>query len=149
MGTKCISDLQCFPKFCNSSLFCTFWLYRNFYSGDAHHAKYDKHSLNNLFQHWAQSVYQIYSVFQNFAIAVCFAHFGFLEIWIPVIRTMLTMMNIVEMIVSDCCTLRISDLQCFPTFWNCIFFGKFWLIRNFSSGAVHHGNSGKHSTQCI
>ena len=76
----------------------------------------------------AQSVYQIYSVFPNFAIAVCFANFCFLEISIPVIPTMLTMMNVVQMIVSDFCTLRISDLQCFPTFWNCTFLAHFDLF---------------------
>ena len=52
----------------------TFWLLRNFYCGDAHHANYGKHRLNNHFQHCPDSVYEIYSVSKLFKIAVLFAH---------------------------------------------------------------------------
>ena len=47
-------------------LFCTFWLFRNFYSGDAHHANYGKHSLNHHFRYVAHSVYKISSVLKLF-----------------------------------------------------------------------------------
>ena len=80
---------------------CTFGLLRNFYPGDAHHANYGGHSLNHHFQHCAHSVYQIYSVFKLFEMALCFAHFGFNEISTPLIRTLLTMVNVVQIIISD------------------------------------------------
>ena len=63
--------------------------FRNFYSCDAHHANYGKHSLNHHLQHCAHSVYQIYSVLNLFKITVCFTHFGFYEISTPVVRIML------------------------------------------------------------
>ena len=69
--------------------------FRNFYSGDAHHANYGKHTLNHHFRHGAHSVYKIYSVLKLFEIAVCSAHFDFFDISTPVIRIMLTMGNIV------------------------------------------------------
>ena len=89
MRTQCISDLPRFETFRNCSLFCTFLLLRNFYSCDAHHANYGKHSLNHHLQHCAHSVYQIYSVLKLFKITVCFTHFGFYEISTPVVRIML------------------------------------------------------------
>ena len=57
--------------------FCTFLLLWNFCSGDAHHANYGKHTLNHHFQHSANCVYQIYSVWNLFEIAVRFAHLAF------------------------------------------------------------------------
>ena len=90
LRTQCISDLPRFETFRNCCLFCTFWLLRNFYCGDAHHANYGKHSLNHHLQHCAHSVYQIYSVFKLFEITVCFTHFGFYEISTPVVRIMQT-----------------------------------------------------------
>ena len=54
-----ISDLQRFESFRNSSFFSTFWLLRNFYCGDAHHANYGKQSFNHHFKHCAHRVYQI------------------------------------------------------------------------------------------
>ena len=80
---------------------CTFGLLRNFYPGDANHANYGGNSLNHHFQHCAHSVYQIYSVFKLFEIAVCFAHFGCNEISTPLIRTLPTMVNVVQIIISD------------------------------------------------
>ena len=47
----CIWDLQCFQSFPNCYFFCTFFLSRNFYSGDAPHANYGKHCLTHHFQH--------------------------------------------------------------------------------------------------
>ena len=92
---------QWFETFRNCSLFCTFWLFRNFYSGDAHHANHGKHSLNHHFRRSAHSVYTIDSDFKLFEIAVCFAHFDFFEISTPVMRIMLTMAKIVSIIISD------------------------------------------------
>ena len=40
-----------FWNFSKWQFFFTSWLLRNFYYGDAHHANYGKHSLNNHFQH--------------------------------------------------------------------------------------------------
>ena len=48
--------------------------------GDAHCANYSDRCSNHHFRHCAQFVYQIYSVFKIFEIAVCFAQFGFYEI---------------------------------------------------------------------
>ena len=60
-----------------------------------------KHSLNHHFRHSAHSVYKIYSVFKLVEFAVCFAHFGFYEISTPVMRTMLTMPNIIFINISN------------------------------------------------
>ena len=95
LRTVCIWHLQCFENFRNCCLFCTFWRIRNFYSGEAHHANYGKHSLNHHFQHCAQCIYETYSVFKVFQIAISFAHFSFYEISTPVMRHMPTMANIV------------------------------------------------------
>ena len=89
MRTQPISDWKRFETFRNCSLFSTFFLWRNFYSGDVHHANHGKHSLNHHLQHCAHSVYQIYSVLKLFKITVCFTHFGFCEIATPVVRIML------------------------------------------------------------
>ena len=63
LGTQCISEFQRFQTFRNSSLFYTFCLLRNFFSGDAHDANYGEHCLNHHFRHWAHVVYYIYIVF--------------------------------------------------------------------------------------
>ena len=65
------------------------------------HIMLRQNSLNHHFEHCAHSVYQIYSVLKLFEIAVCFAHFGFYEISTPVMRPMETMVNIVQVIISD------------------------------------------------
>ena len=101
LRTLCIWDLQCFQSFRNCCLFCTFWLIRNFYSGEAHHANYSKHSLNDHFQPCAHCVYDIYSICKVFEIAVCFAHIGLFEIWTALILTMLAMVNVVQIIISN------------------------------------------------
>ena len=62
LRTVCVWDLQCFETFRNCCLFCTFWLIRNFYSGEAHDVNYRKHSLNDHLQHCAHCVYDIYSI---------------------------------------------------------------------------------------
>ena len=36
-----------------------------------------------------------------FEIAVCFAHFGFYEVSTPMMGTMVTMVNVVQIIISD------------------------------------------------
>ena len=58
-------------------------------------------SLNHHFQHCAHSVYQSLSVLKLFEIAVCLAPSAFYEISSPVIRTMLTMVDIVWIIISN------------------------------------------------
>ena len=96
LRTVCIWNLPCFETFRNCFLFSTFWLIRNFYCGEAHHANYTKHILNHHFQHCANCVYEIYSIFKVFEIAVCFAHFVFFEIWTP-----LAMVNVFQIIISN------------------------------------------------
>ena len=76
-------------------------LLRNFYSPDAHHANHGKQRVNHHFRHGADSVYKKYSDFKPFEIAVCFAHFDFLESSTLVMRIMLTIANIVYIIISD------------------------------------------------
>ena len=54
----------------------------------------------------AKAVYIRSTVFWNFSKLffenpVCFAHFGFYQISTPVMRTMLTMVNVVHIIISD------------------------------------------------
>ena len=115
MRTLCISDLQFLETIQNWCLFCTFSLLRNFYSGDAHHAKYGKHSWNHHFRHCAHCVYHLYSVLKVLEIAVCFPHFGFYEISTPVIRTMPTMVNVVQIIISD---IAHTVYNTFTVFWN-------------------------------
>ena len=95
--------------------FCTFWLIRNFYSGEAHHGNYCKHSLNDHFQHWAHFVYDIYSICKVIEMAVCFAHIGLFEIWTAMILTMLAMVNVVQIIISD---IAHSVYLRFTVFWN-------------------------------
>ena len=67
---------------------------KNFYSGDARHTNYGKHSFNHHFGHGAHGVYKIDSVFKLFEIAVCSPNFYFFEFSTPVILIMLTMVNI-------------------------------------------------------
>ena len=76
-------------------LFCTFWLLPNFYSGDAHHANYGERCSNHHFRYSANCVYKIYNVLKIFELAVCFAHFGYYQIYTPLMRAILTMPNIV------------------------------------------------------
>ena len=99
--TLCLSNLKCFETFRNSSLFCTFWILRSFHSDDAHHGNYGERCSNLHFRSWAHIVYHIYSVLKIIEISVCFAHFGFYEVSTPVMRTMLTMVNVVQIIISD------------------------------------------------
>ena len=54
-----------FETFRNCCLFWTFGLLRNFYSGDAHHANYDKHSLNHHFRYSAHCIWDL-QCFQTF-----------------------------------------------------------------------------------
>ena len=97
----CIWDLQCFQSYPNCNLSCTFFLLRNFYSGDSPHGNYGKHCLTHHFQHCAHYVYQIYCISKVFEIAVCFAHFVFLDIWTPLILSMLAMVNVVQIIICN------------------------------------------------
>ena len=127
LRTLSIWDLQCFQTFRNGCLFCTLWLIRNFYSGHEQYVKYCKHSLNHHFQHCAPCVYEIYNVFELLKIAVCFAHFGFFEIWTPLILTMLTMVHIAQIIISD---IAYSVYLRFTVFWN---FSKLLFVLHISA----------------
>ena len=104
-----------FQSFRNCCLFCTFWLIRNFYSGEAHHVNYRKHSLNDHFQHCAHCVYDIYRICKFFEMAVCFAHIGLFEIWTALILTMLAMVNVVQIIISG---IAHSVYLRLTVFWN-------------------------------
>ena len=94
--TLCLWDLKYFQSFRNSCLFCTFCCFWNLNS-----AGYGKRCSNHHFQHCPQCVYEIYSVFKDFEISVCFAHFGLFEISTPVMSNILTMANIVKMIITN------------------------------------------------
>ena len=127
------------------SLFCTFSLFRDFYSDDANHANYGKQSLDHHIRHGAHSVYNIYSVLKLFEIAVCSARFDFFEITTPMMRLMLAMANIVQMIISDMAHTVYIRFTVFTNFSKLLFVLHVWLIRNYYSGDVHHVNCGKHS----
>ena len=119
--TLCKTPLQCFETFRNCCLFCTFWFLRNFYSSDAHHAKYGERCSNHHFRHGAHCVYNIYGILKLLEIAVCFGNFGFYQISTTVMCTMQNMVNVVQIIIFDMAhTLYIT----FGVFWN---FSK-WLF---------------------
>ena len=147
----CIWDLQCFQSYPNCNLFCTFFLLRNFCSGDAPHGNDGKHCLTHHFQHCAHSVYEICSIFKVFEIAVCFAHFAFFEIWTPLWQTLFK--SSFPTLSTQC----ISDLQYFETFRNCCLFCTVWLIRNLNCADSHHNSYGErcsnhhfqHCAQCV
>ena len=113
-----ISDLQHFETFPNCCLFCTFCLLRNFNSGDAHHSDYWELCLNPHSFHCSHCVNKIYSVFKPFEIAVCFGTFGFYEISTPVMRTMLTKLNVVQIIISDIAQAVYIRFTVFSNFFN-------------------------------
>ena len=115
LRTLCIWDLQCFQSFRNCSLFCTFWLIRNFYSFHEQPVNYSKHSLNDHYQHCAHCVYDIYSICKFSEMAVCFAHIGLFEIWSALILTMLAMVKVVQIIISD---IAHSVYLRLTVFWN-------------------------------
>ena len=132
-----------FSNFSKLQLFCTLCLLRNFHSGYAHHVNFLQHSLNH---HFMQNcVYEIYSVFKLFEISGFLCTFGFYEISTPVMRTTLTMFNIVEIIISNNGQTVYLRLRCFQTFRNISLFCTFWLLRNFFTGDAHHANYGKHT----
>ena len=140
----CIWHLQYFQSLRNGCLFCTFWLIRNFYSAEAHHANYSKYLLNHHFQHCAQCVYETYSVFKVFQIAICFANFPFTKFlpqWCAPCQQWWTFFKSSFPILY---TLGRWDLQCFHTFRNCCFFSTFRIIWKFNSGDASHANYGKY-----
>ena len=98
----CVYDIYSILKVFEIAVyFAHIGLIGNFYSGDEQHVNYDKHSLNHHFQNCAHYVYEIYSVFELVEIAVCFAHFGFFEIWTPLILAMVAMVNVVQILISN------------------------------------------------
>ena len=128
LRTVCIWDLQCFETFRNCCLFCTFWIIRNFYSGDAHHANYGKRSLDHHFQHCAHSVYQILRIFKVFKIAVCFAHFASYEISTPEMRNLLTMANSLNHHFQHCAQCVYEIYSVFKVFERAVCFAHFGLF---------------------
>ena len=63
-----------FSSFRDCCLFCSFWLFRNYCSGDAHHVTYGKHSLNHHFD-IAHTVYIRFAVFSSFRDCCMFCRF--------------------------------------------------------------------------
>ena len=107
-----------FSNFSKSRLFFSFWVFRNYYSGDAHHFNYGKHSSNHHFRHGTHSVYKTCSVLKLFEIAVCSASFDFFEITTPMMRLMLAMANIVQIIISDMGNIVYITFTVFSNFSN-------------------------------
>ena len=113
---QCVSETYSVLKLFEIAVcFAHFGHIRNLYCGEAHHANYTKHSLNLHFQHCAHCVYDIYSIWKVFEMAVCFAHIGLFEIWTALILTMLAMVNVVQIIISD---IAHSVYLRFTVFWN-------------------------------
>ena len=145
MRKQYISDFKNFTNFPNFNSFCTFFLLRNFYSGDAPHANYGKHRLNHHFQH-SHTVHMTFTVFRKFSKLLFVLHilaYSKFELrWFWPYQLSWTLFN------SSFPTLRtvcIWDLPCFKSFRNFCLFCTFWLIRNFYSGAAHHANYRKQS----
>ena len=104
-----------FWNFSKLQFFCTFWRLRSFHSDDAHHGNYGERCSNLHFRSWAHILYHIYSVLKIIEISVCFAHFGFYEVSTPVMRTMVSMVNVVQVIISD---VEHTLYMSFTAFWN-------------------------------
>ena len=143
----CIYQIEtAFILFEIAGCFAHFWLLRNLYCGDDHHANYGLPSSNHHFRHCAHCIYHIYSVLKLFEIAVCFAHFGFYEISTTVMRTMLTMVNVVQIVNPDIAHIVYITLKAFWNYRNYCLFCPFWLLRNLYSGDAHHANYGERSS---
>ena len=157
MRTLCIWHLQYLQSFRNCCLFCTFWLIRNFYSGEAHHVNYRKHSLNDHFQHCAHCVYDIYSICKVFEMAVCFARIGLFEIWTALILTMLAhgerCSNHHFRHCSQCVSEIYSVLKLFEIAVCFAHFGTFeistavrWIMLTIANSLNHHF---QHCAHCV
>ena len=144
MRTQCISDLQHFETFRNCCLFCTLWLIRNFYSGDAHHANYGKRCLDHHFKHCAHSVYQILRIFQGFQNCSLFCTFCLLRSFYSWDAQHANYGKKFKSSFPTLRTLCIRDLHCFRTSQNCGLFCRFWLLRNLNSVDSRHAYYGEH-----
>ena len=122
MRTLCIRHLQYLQSFRNCCLFCTYWLIENLNCTDSHHASYGERCSNHHSRHCAQCVSETYSVLKLFVIAVCFAHIGLFEIWTALTLTILAMVNVVQIIMSD---FAYSVYLRLTVFWN---FSKLQLV---------------------
>ena len=145
MNTQCISDLQRFEIFRNSSFFSTFWLIRNFYSCDAHHANYGKHSLNNHFQQCPTLCIwdlQCFKTFRNFCL---FCTFWLLRNFYCGDAHHANYGKQVLLIISNIAHTVYIRFKAFWNFSKLQVFLHIWLLRNFYSGDAHHANYGKHS----
>ena len=122
------------------------WRFRNFYSGDACHPNYSKHSLKNHFPHCAHFLYQIYSVLKLFEIAVCFAHLGFKKkFYSGDAHYANSSKHSLKNHSQHCAHYVYQIYRFFETFPNCSLFCTLWLLQNFYSGDAHYANSSKHS----
>ena len=64
----------------------------------------------------AHTVYMTFTVFAKFSKwLVCFAHIGLLEIWTALILTMLAIVNVLQIIISD---IAHSVYLRLTVFWN-------------------------------
>ena len=121
-----------------SICFCTFFLWRNFCSGDARHANNGEHCWSPHFRYWTHCVDEIYSVFKVFEIAVVCARFCFFDIWTPLILTMLAIVNVVQIIISNIAHSVYMRFTVFPSFskllsvLNILAYSKFLLRRGAS-----------------
>ena len=130
---------------------------RSFYSEDAHHGNYGERCSNHNFRRWAQNAYHIYSVLKIIEITVCFAHFGFYEISTPVTRTMLTMVNVVQIHTFDFAHTVYIRFKPLSNFSKSLFVCTCWLLRNLYCGDDHHANCGlpssnnhfRHCAHCL
>ena len=97
----CISDFQRFETFWNCCLFCTFGLFAKFLVRWCAPCLLWQTMFRSSFP-ILRTMYMRFAVLSNLSkLLVCFAHFGFYEISTPVMRTMLTMVNVVQIIISD------------------------------------------------
>ena len=124
----CLSHLQRFENYRNYSLFCTFWLLRNLYSGDAHHANCGERSSNHHFRHCAPS-YITFKVFWNFSKLLFVLHIlAFAKFQLRWCAPRYLWWTLFKSSFLTLPTLCISPLQCFETFRNCCLLCTFWFL---------------------
>ena len=58
-------------------------------------------------------------------------------------RTMLTMVKVVQIVISDNTHTVYITFTAFETFQNCCWLCVFWLLRNFYSDETHHASYGE------
>ena len=145
MRTQCISHWKRFETFRNCCLFCTFWLLRNFYSGDGPHGNCGEHCSSHHFRHWTLCRLDL-QCFQTFRNCCSFCAFSLIrniycgdahdanyckhslnhhfQYWTHSVYQIYSVLKFFEIPVS---------------------FPPFGFLRNFYCGDAHHANYGKHS----